>query len=255
MAMFRLASSVVFLLFTLTSLVLQSSSSPVYSSCSSNKLPNKKVYTNCTDLPTLNSTLHWTYTLENSTLSIAFIAPPATPNGWIAWAINPTGTGMAGSQSLIAFKDSNDSMTVKTYNISSYASIVEGKIAFEVPESSAEFVNGVMMIFASVKLPENMTEVNQVWQVGGSVTDGRPAKHAFLPANLNAVGKLQLAEKAATAGVPAGAPAGGPAGSPAGSPASGSGGGSAVAPSSSLGSVSAGVYGVVTIIGCLVGFF
>ncbi|XP_076902770.1 sugar transporter ERD6-like 16 [Bidens hawaiensis] len=65
---------------------------------------------------------------------------------------------MAGAQSFIAFKGSNGSMTVKTYNISSYSSIVEGKIAFEVPEASAEFSGGVMRIFATMKLPEAMTE-------------------------------------------------------------------------------------------------
>ncbi|XP_076918812.1 auxin-induced in root cultures protein 12-like [Bidens hawaiensis] len=70
---------------------------------------------------------------------------------------------MAGAQSFIAFKGSNGSMTVKTYNISSYSSIVEGKIAFEVPEASAEFSGGVMRIFATMKLPEAMTEVNHIW--------------------------------------------------------------------------------------------
>ncbi|XP_076950548.1 auxin-induced in root cultures protein 12-like [Bidens hawaiensis] len=70
---------------------------------------------------------------------------------------------MAGAQSFIAFKGSKGSMTVKTYNISSYSSIVEGKIAFEVPEASAEFSGGVMRIFATMKLPEAMTEVNHIW--------------------------------------------------------------------------------------------
>lgn len=35
---------------------------------------------------------------------------------------------MVGSQALIAFKDANGSMVVKTYNIKSYSEIVEGKI-------------------------------------------------------------------------------------------------------------------------------
>ncbi|KAI3760292.1 hypothetical protein L1987_50685 [Smallanthus sonchifolius] len=226
--------AVFFLFLALTSLVLQSS--PAHSlNCSSEKFTNKKVYSNCTDLPTLKSTLHWTYSRENSSLSIAFTAPPATPNGWIAWAINPTQTAMAGCQTLIAFKDSNGSMAVKTYNISSYSSIVEGKIAFEVPESSAEFSGGVMMIFATVKLPETMTEVNHVWQVGGSVTDGRPGKHEFLPANLMAMGKLQLVGEAKSNVTTAGSPA--------------------VAPSTNSASRNAGIFGVVTVIGCLLGFF
>ncbi|KAL2509525.1 DOMON domain-containing protein [Forsythia ovata] len=62
---------------------------------------------------------------------IAFIATPARPNGWIAWAINPTSTGMAGSQALIAFKDSKGAMTVKTYNITLYSSLTESKVWYE----------------------------------------------------------------------------------------------------------------------------
>lgn len=142
---------------------------------------------------------------------------------------------MAGCQTLIAFKDSNGSMIVKTYNISSYSSIVEGKIAFDVPEASAEFSNGVMMIFATVKLSETMTEVNHVWQVGGVVKDGRPGKHEFSSENMKAMGKLELVMKAQSNGSSAVSPA--------------------VAPSTSSASVIAGRYGVIAIIGCLLGLF
>ncbi|KAL4587908.1 hypothetical protein LXL04_000785 [Taraxacum kok-saghyz] len=167
--------------------------SPVHSlNCSSQKFTNSKLYSKCIDLPTLGASLHWTHIAENSSLSIAFIAPPAKPDGWIAWAINPTQTGMAGSQALVAFKDSNGSMAVKTYNISSYSSIVEGKISLDVSESIAEYSDKSMKIFATVKLPKTMTEVNHVWQVGGLVKGGMPGKHEFLPANLKSMGKLQL---------------------------------------------------------------
>ncbi|KAL8215104.1 hypothetical protein R6Q57_004553 [Mikania cordata] len=179
--------------------------------CSSQKFSNN-LYTNCTDLPTLKSSLHWTHDNKTSSLSIAFVAPPSKPDGWIAWAINPTRTGMAGSQALIAFKDSKGSMTVKKFNLSSYSSIVEGKISFVVLASRAEYSAGSMKIFATVKLPETMTEMNYVWQVGGSVVEGMPVKHEFLPENLNAKGKLllQLTEKTqnnrTTVGSPATAP-------------------------------------------------
>ncbi|KAI3667897.1 hypothetical protein L6452_42967 [Arctium lappa] len=182
-----------FCVFVLTLTFLVLLTSPASSlNCSSHKFAGNNLYANCTDLPTLNSSLHWTYISKNSSLSIAFIAPPPKPDGWIAWAINPTRTGMAGSQALIAFKDVNGSMTVKKYDISSYSSVVEGEISFEVPDSSAEYSHGSMKIYATVKLPETMTEVNHVWQVGGSVRDGTPTKHEFLPANLKAVGKLHL---------------------------------------------------------------
>ncbi|KAL7172835.1 hypothetical protein ACSBR2_032331 [Camellia fascicularis] len=167
--------------------------SPSHSlTCTSQNFTNGKLYTNCTDLPSLSAYLHWTYNATNSSLSIAFIARPAKSDGWIAWALNPTGTGMAGAQALVAFKQSNGSMSVNTYNISSYSSIVKSKIAFEVPEKSAEYSNGTMKIFATLTLPANSSSMNQVWQVGGSVTNGVPDKHEFQPANLNAKATLDL---------------------------------------------------------------
>lgn len=161
--------------------------------CTSQNFTNNKLYKNCTDLPSLKSYLHWTYDSSKSSLSIAFLAPPPKPDGWIAWAINPTGTGMPGAQSLIAFKQSDGSMAVKTFNISSYSSIVPSKLSFDVSDSSAEYSDGLMKIFATLALPENITVLNQVWQVGGSVTGGgMPAKHDFDAANLNARGTLEL---------------------------------------------------------------
>ncbi|XP_024980996.1 auxin-induced in root cultures protein 12-like [Cynara cardunculus var. scolymus] len=229
-----------FLILTLTSLVLRSS--PVHSlNCSSEKFTNNKLYSNCTDLPTLNSTLHWTFTPQNSTLDVAFIAPPATPNGWIAWAINPTGTGMIGCQSLIAFKNSKGSMTVKTYNISSYSSIEEGKVSFEVPESSAEFSGGVMKIFAMVKLPKTITEVNHVWQVGSSVKDGVPQKHGFSPENMKAMGKLQLEGKSNATSTAAG-------NTTAGNTTAGS---TTASPSTGASSGTTGIYAILIFFACL----
>ncbi|KVI12267.1 cytochrome b561, eukaryote [Cynara cardunculus var. scolymus] len=162
--------------------------------CTTQKFTNNKLYDHCNDLPTLNSYLHWSLDPSENTLSIAFLAPPATDAGWISWAINPSGEGMAGAQALLAFKASNGSMVVKTYNISSYSSIVEGKLAFDVKDKRAEFSGGLMRIFTTIELPEKgMTTVNQVWQVGSSVTGGGfPAKHGFQAANLAAKGRLDL---------------------------------------------------------------
>ncbi|KAA8543560.1 hypothetical protein F0562_021694 [Nyssa sinensis] len=172
--------------------------------CSSQNFTNSQLYANCTDLQSLGSYLHWTYNSTGSSLSIAFIAPPAKSDGWIAWAINPTGTGMAGAQALIAFKGSNGSMTVNTYNISSYGSIVQSKILYPVTNKSAEQSGGLMKIFATLTLPQNTTTVNQVWQVGGSVTGGHPDKHEFLPANLMAKATLNLTVEQSNDGTPTG---------------------------------------------------
>lgn len=169
--------------------------------CTSQKFTNNRLYDRCNDLPQLGSYLHWSLNPAKSTVSIVFIAPPAKPDGWIAWAINPTGTGMAGAQSLIAFKAANGSMVVKTYNISSYESIVEGKLAFDVTDMKAEYSGGSMKIFATVALRVKLgTTVNHIWQVGPSVMAGFPAKHEFQSANLNAKGTLDFLSGQSTGG-------------------------------------------------------
>ncbi|KAH1129993.1 hypothetical protein J1N35_001371 [Gossypium stocksii] len=164
--------------------------------CSSLKLPGGiRHYSNCTELPTLNSTLHFTYNATNSSLFIAFSAAPSNADGWIAWAVNPTATGMAGSQALLAFKNKG-SMVVKTYNISSYRSIVEGKLSFDVWDLEAEATNdGKMVIYGSLKVRGSVEKLNQVWQVGPGVSDGHPMKHEFGRANLGSWGELKLVEK------------------------------------------------------------
>ncbi|XP_042003762.1 cytochrome b561 and DOMON domain-containing protein At4g12980-like [Salvia splendens] len=101
---------------------------------------------------------------------------------------------MAGSQALIAFKQPDGAMAVKTYNITSYAPLKESKVWFDVKDSSAEASSGgAIMLFATVVLPEKgMKVLNHVWQVEGSVSGGVPAKHEFQPANLNVEGSLDL---------------------------------------------------------------
>lgn len=168
--------------------------------CTSQTFTNNKLYTFCNDLPYLNSYLHWAYDSAQSTLSIAFIATPPRPDGWVAWAINPTATGMVGSQTLIAFRQPDGKMAVKTYNITSYAPLQESKVWFDVKESSAESSGGAIRLFATLVLPEKgKTVVNQVWQVGSSVTGGVPVKHELQPANLNSKGSLDLLKGQTTA--------------------------------------------------------
>ncbi|GAV91893.1 DUF568 domain-containing protein, partial [Cephalotus follicularis] len=136
--------------------------------CSSQKFTNNNLYTHCLDLSTLTSYLHFTYDESNTTLSIAFIATPSKSNGWIAWAINPTGTGMADAQSLVAYKDSSiATMTVKTYDISSYSLVVQSKLDFRVWDLRGEEMSDrSMMILGKVMVPAELAAkgtVNQIW--------------------------------------------------------------------------------------------
>ncbi|KAF6144281.1 hypothetical protein GIB67_024508, partial [Kingdonia uniflora] len=185
-------ASLTLLLFA--SLLLQPHTSfSLTTTCSSQKFSKNRFFANCTDLTKLNSYLHWSYDSSKSSLSIAFIATPSKPSGWIAWAINPFSTGMLGSQALIAYRQGNGSMTVGTFNVSNYKGVEPGKIAFEVPEMEAEYVDGVMRIYATVVLTKAVgTVVNQVWQVGDGVTGGIPNIHGFTPDNLNSKATLDL---------------------------------------------------------------
>ncbi|KAI3508062.1 hypothetical protein L1887_23062 [Cichorium endivia] len=194
MASSAASASAAAFLFLLTVISLLMTQSHAQSTCATQKFTNNKRYDRCSDLPQLASYLHWFLDTTKDTVSIVFIAPPATRDGWISWAINPTADGMAGSQSLIAYKASNGSILVNTYNISSYGSIVQGKLSFDVTDIRGEYSDGLMRIFATVELPEKgQTTINQVWQVGSSVTSGgSPARHAFEAANLGSKGSLNL---------------------------------------------------------------
>jgi hypothetical protein len=181
-------SSLPLLLLTLLALLI----SPAQSlTCTSQTFAKNALYAHCLDLTQLTAYLHWTHDQANSSLSIAFIATPANSGGWVAWAINPTATGMKGSQTLLAFL-SDGVMTVKTYSISSIGPIKESKLSFEVWDLSAEQSGGVMRIFAKVKVPENAMTANQVWQVGSSVSGGVPEAHAMQAANLNSKSTLNF---------------------------------------------------------------
>ncbi|XP_030499213.2 cytochrome b561 and DOMON domain-containing protein At4g12980-like [Cannabis sativa] len=188
--------------------------SPAHSlTCTSQTFANK-LYSYCLDLPTLNAYLHWNYDAANSSLSVAFTAPPSKPDGWVSWAVNPTGTGMAGAQALIAVKQPNDSVTVQTYKINSYSSIVPSKLSFEVWNLSAHAQGAEITIFATVKVPEKTKKLNHLWQVGPGINEGTGfiVKHDMSPANLGSVGTLNLVAGTNTNGT-AGAGDGGASGS------------------------------------------
>ncbi|PIA36449.1 hypothetical protein AQUCO_03400374v1 [Aquilegia coerulea] len=181
-----------FLVFYLLFILLLQPQTSVSLACSSQTHPRNKLFEHCTDLPKLDSYLHWTYNSSTSSLSVGFVAPPAKPDGWIAWAINPVAPKMVGSQALIAYKQANGLMTVQTFNVSSYGTVVPSKIAFEVPEMEADYVDGIMRIYATIVVPKNIGPVlNQVWQVGSGVrSNGIPGAHAFKEDNVQSMGTL-----------------------------------------------------------------
>ncbi|KAL9275863.1 Cytochrome b561 and DOMON domain-containing protein [Drosera capensis] len=82
---------------------------------------------------------------------------------------------MPGSQAFLAYTNSS-SINLKLYNISSYSEILETEdLGVKVYERKAEWIRGV----------------------GPGMTNGRPIKHEFAPANLASVGKLSLTDSGA----------------------------------------------------------
>ncbi|KAF1895779.1 hypothetical protein Lal_00037895 [Lupinus albus] len=138
----------------------------------------------------VNHVWQYTHNPSNSSLSIAFIASPPSPSGWVSWGLNPTGSGMVGTQAIAAYSE-DGKMTIKTLDIQSYKVLVPGKLSYEVWDLSAEESDGVIRIFATLKVKE-VGEVNHVWQVGPSVSNGRLDIHAFQPGNLNSKGILKF---------------------------------------------------------------
>ncbi|KAL6861865.1 hypothetical protein ACP4OV_017565 [Aristida adscensionis] len=175
-------------------------------------LPAGRSYANCAALAQLGATLHWTYDATAASLALAFVAsPPANGNGtgWVAWALNPTGTGMKGAQALLALKSGPSSAyVVNTYNLTGYSKLpaTSTPIEFAATDLAADESGGEVRLYGKLQLRPGMDAVNHIWSVGSGVVAGAPLKHSFTPEYLNAKGKLVLSGGAAA---PAPAPASG----------------------------------------------
>ncbi|GMH12017.1 hypothetical protein Nepgr_013858 [Nepenthes gracilis] len=179
-------------LFSCALLLLCFSTTGRAASCSSYSFSNNKVYSTCTDLSVLNSFLYWSYDPSAGTADIAFRVTGVSTSNWVAWAINPTGSGMLGAQALVAFQNSSGAMHAYTSSVQSYATTLSSSsLSFSVSSLSAEMSGSQMMIFATVQLPDNKTSVNQVWQVG-PVSSDSPQAHAQSGDNLKSAGSVNF---------------------------------------------------------------
>lgn len=93
----------VFIACVITSLLV--SSSCAQQTCSSHSFSDR-FYTTCSDLPALNSFLHWTYNPSHNIVDLAFRHTWTSSSRWVAWGLNPSGQRMVGSQCLEAFQNS-----------------------------------------------------------------------------------------------------------------------------------------------------
>lgn len=129
--------------------------------CTSHPFFENRLFDQCATLPRLSASLLFTFNSSNSTLTLAFAAPSP---GWAAWGI---GRGMVGAQSVISFRRPDGTVGINTFNITQYGPVAPSKIAFETWGLEAKAEGGLVLgFFATVKLPEGVRSVGQVWQVG-----------------------------------------------------------------------------------------
>lgn len=108
---------------------------------------------------------------------------------------------MAGTQAFLAYRSrAGAPPVVTTYNISGYSLDESARtLDFEYWNLRAESLRGgEIVIFTTVKVPARADGVNQVWQIGGTVTNDRPSIHGNAPGNLNSHNMLSFTADAPT---------------------------------------------------------
>lgn len=172
-------------------------------SCASYNFASNQIFRSCNDLPHLNSFLHWNYDQSTKTVKIAYRHSGVSSSSWVAWAINPTGQGMVGSQALVAFQRSDGTMRAYTAPVSVYRTqLQQGDLSFPVSDLTATYARNEIIIFATLRLDNLSSTVNQVWQEG-PVSGDAPAMHPTSGPNVQSMGTLNLlsGETQSTSGV------------------------------------------------------
>ncbi|GAV65237.1 Cytochrom_B561 domain-containing protein/DUF568 domain-containing protein [Cephalotus follicularis] len=183
--MLRLVLSISFLML----MILSSSHAQT---CANYAFSSNHVFESCNDLPVLNSFLHYTNDPSSGKLQIAYRHTGITSRRWVAWAINPTATGMVGSQAIVAFPKNDGKMSCYTSPITQYQTkLQKGDLSFDVTDLSAEFASNEMIIFATLGLGNSSTTVNQVWQ-DGPLSGDSPQVHVTTGPNVKSMGTLNL---------------------------------------------------------------
>ncbi|KAI3675158.1 hypothetical protein L1987_84743 [Smallanthus sonchifolius] len=168
--------------------------------CSNFAFSRNAIYATCVTLPVLNSHLHWNYHPSNGSVDLAFRRTGSDTSQWVAWALNVRRSGMIGAQTLVAVPNSDGTIRAYTTSVNSYDSTMQpSTLSFAVPNITAERINGDVVIYATLVLPNGGTRFNQVWQVGPT-NNGAPVSHAFRSENRNSRGSVDFSTGVAGAG-------------------------------------------------------
>ncbi|XP_008803564.3 cytochrome b561 and DOMON domain-containing protein At3g25290-like [Phoenix dactylifera] len=159
--------------------------------------------THCRRLRTLGAELGMNYynTTPNSTVDVVFSARLPTPQGWIAWGINPgRHPQMVGTRALIAFNRPSGMPMVGTYNVTADTrrgcKLEPSPIEVGVVNKEANYSGetGRLTMAARLTLPPeyNVSRLNHVWQVGPRVADMVPSAHARTLQNFDSTETIDL---------------------------------------------------------------
>ncbi|XBI70042.1 cytochrome b561 and DOMON domain-containing protein At5g47530-like [Triticum dicoccoides] len=160
--------------------------------CGNATFPAGRSFERCNTLPVLGASLHWTYHAANGTAELAFRATSGSAR-WVAWGINPSGAGMAGSNVFVASQGGSGAVSVLTTILRSTAPALDNTtLQFDVPvPPTAEYAAGAYTIYATVALPGNSTQQNTVWQAG-PLSGGDILPHPTSGPNLQSLMQLDF---------------------------------------------------------------
>ncbi|KAG1368153.1 cytochrome b561 and DOMON domain-containing protein [Cocos nucifera] len=161
--------------------------------------------TQCRRLQTLGAELginNYSTTPNSSTIDVVFSALPPTPQGWIAWGVNPgRHPQMVGTRVLIAYNQPSGMPVVGTYNVTADTrrgcklepSTIEVGVANKAANYSGE--TGRLTMAARLTLPPeySVSKLNHVWQVGPRVVGMVPSAHAKTLENFDSKERMDLA--------------------------------------------------------------
>lgn len=147
----------------------------------------------CNSLSALGSSLHWTYNPATGTADIAYRAPQPGSSGWIAWGINPTGTGMVGTQALVAVLSGGSAPSVFTTQVTNRSpSMQQQDLTYAVTGLAVDASGGSITIFATVTLPNNRTTLGHTWQSSTILAGSVPAAHPTNGPNMLSTGTMDF---------------------------------------------------------------
>ncbi|XP_010541493.1 PREDICTED: cytochrome b561 and DOMON domain-containing protein At4g17280-like [Tarenaya hassleriana] len=165
--------------------------------CSNYKFQSGHVFESCNDLSVLDSFLHYTYDSSAGILKIAYRRTNLSPENWVAWAVNPTSSGMVGSQAIVAYPKNDGSVRAYTSPIGSYSTTLrEGGLSFNVSGVSASYKNSEMVVFANLEISKIVGSdgsINTVWQDGPLSSSGNtPLSHPTTGEHVQSMSSLLL---------------------------------------------------------------